>query len=171
MPSRGPDLISDVARAAGRNSNPWKVKAVLSRDLQIEFRVVYDRAFRDGGLGAAIEAVARAGAVARDRILRGQPEVEIVAESFGVTANAIMGKSRVSRVADARHVLAWVLRMSYRMTYPEIGTILDRDHTTIISAVRKVEGDERLLSLGLAIRDQIEAAKATAVDGLGKEAA
>jgi chromosomal replication initiator protein len=62
-----------------------------------------------------------------------------VARRFGVTFAELTSKDRHRRLADARHVAAWVLRQ-YGLSYPEIGRVLCRDHTTAMHSVRLIEG-------------------------------
>ncbi len=51
-----------------------------------------------------------------------------------ITAADILSRSRSVRIVAARHAVAYALREA-GLTLSEIGDILHRDHTTIISAV------------------------------------
>ena len=66
---------------------------------------------------------------------------------FGVKRAEIFGNSRVVRVSEARHALAWALRQN-GWSLEAIGAFLNRDHTTIIYAVdainRRMERVPRL---------------------------
>jgi chromosomal replication initiation ATPase DnaA len=57
----------------------------------------------------------------------------------GFTFGDIRGKCRRKRLVAARHELARMLRDQYDLSLPEIGGLLNRDHTTILYAVRKGE--------------------------------
>ena len=46
---------------------------------------------------------------------------------------------RVKSIADARHRLWTVLRHTLALSYPELATFFEVDHTTILSAVHKIE--------------------------------
>lgn len=62
-----------------------------------------------------------------------------VARHFGVTFAELLGRDRHSRIANARHVVAWLLRQ-HGLSYPEIGRALGgRDHTTAMNSVRAIE--------------------------------
>lgn len=62
-----------------------------------------------------------------------------VAARFGVTLAELHSADRHKRIARARHVAMWLMRQG-GMSYPEIGRAIgNRDHTTVMSAVRKVE--------------------------------
>jgi hypothetical protein len=65
--------------------------------------------------------------------------VESVAERYGVTVDMIMSRDRHSSVAAARHAVCYALRYDLpdrELSYPEIGRILDRDHSTVMSSVK-----------------------------------
>jgi chromosomal replication initiation ATPase DnaA len=61
-----------------------------------------------------------------------------VARRFAVTYDELTGRDRHQRITNARQVLAWILRQ-YGLSFPEIGALLQRDHTTIQYAVAKIE--------------------------------
>lgn len=69
-----------------------------------------------------------------DRIVRS------VAIAYGASVNDIVGLSRTKSIAEARAVACLVARRCTRMSYPEIGRALGLHHTSVIAAVRKVEG-------------------------------
>jgi hypothetical protein len=57
---------------------------------------------------------------------------------FNVERAALLGRSRVSRVVEARQALAWALRQS-DWTLESIGDLLHKDHTTIMYSIKAVE--------------------------------
>ncbi len=65
------------------------------------------------------------------------------ANYFGVKASGILSSSRYATTADARHVAMWLCR-SFGASYPEIGIAFGRDHSTVMSGVRKVDDTPRL---------------------------
>lgn len=62
-----------------------------------------------------------------------------VAALFGVTLDDIKGGRRHTKIVDARHALAWALRHGAGASYLDIGRALNRDHTSIIYACRRVD--------------------------------
>lgn len=62
--------------------------------------------------------------------------VDHVAEAHHVTRGDVLGRGRTKRVAQARHAVMRALR-DMGMSYPEIGRLLGRDHTTVLAALRK----------------------------------
>jgi chromosomal replication initiator protein len=64
----------------------------------------------------------------------------VVARHFGVTEDALRGKRRTSAVAFARHVAMYLGKRVANLSYVEIGRHFgDRDHSTVLFAVRKIE--------------------------------
>lgn len=63
-----------------------------------------------------------------------------VAESYLVSVAELLSKDRHKGIAEGRGVACWLLRTLTRMSFPEIGRALgNRDHTTIMAAVKKCE--------------------------------
>lgn len=65
--------------------------------------------------------------------------VGAVSTATGVLPDQIHSRSRVAEVALARMVAMYVLRTHYAWSLQEIGRRLGRDHSTVFSAVRKME--------------------------------
>ena len=60
----------------------------------------------------------------------------------GVSIEAMLGRSRLARISDARQRL-WAALWRAGWSIGEIGRTLGRDHTTVISGLRRVvPGDE-----------------------------
>ena len=64
--------------------------------------------------------------------------LEAVARWFDVSVKAILGNSRLTSIARARHVAMYLLYKHTQMSYPEVGKLFDRDHTSVLHAVRRV---------------------------------
>lgn len=59
-------------------------------------------------------------------------------ERYSLREGEIFGRSRMSRVCLVRHLFCYGLRL-LGYSYPEIGRVLRRDHTTIMSGLKKIE--------------------------------
>jgi len=73
-------------------------------------------------------------------------------EAFGLSREELMGRSKKSRFCDPRAVLMWRMLKRPNLSLPAVGLIMDRDHTTVLAARRKVDaklaaGDEAFISL------------------------
>ncbi len=76
--------------------------------------------------------------------------LELVGEAFGTSAIVIVSHDRHRMIAQARFGVMWVLR-ELGHSYPEIGRIIQRDHTTAIQGVKRAnsmrEKDSEFLRL------------------------
>jgi len=65
--------------------------------------------------------------------------MEIVANYFGLSVDDLVCKSRVGALVEARSIAMYLCRRMTELSYPEIGKLFNRDHTTVLAAFRKVE--------------------------------
>jgi chromosomal replication initiator protein len=78
---------------------------------------------------------ARAMDVSMDDIQR------IVCHHFKLRSQDLLSKDRHKSIAFARHIAMYLCKQRLKCSFPEVGRAFGgRDHTTVISAVRKVEG-------------------------------
>lgn len=80
----------------------------------------------------------------------------VVERESGVPVDEIRGRDRHKSVAMARHVVLWLLH-SEGLSYPEIGRALYLDHTTAISAFRRIERERAKSAQCVAWTDSIRA--------------
>lgn len=82
------------------------------------------------------------------------------AERYGVKVEDLLGRCRKAKYAHARQIAAYLIRSSTPLSLPQIGKILGgRDHTTILSGVRVIAANGRLLALA----EEIASAAQTAL--------
>lgn len=62
--------------------------------------------------------------------------VKATSQLTGVPVADIMGRSRCQRFVRPRFVAWAVCREYLELSYPEIGRVFDRDHTSVISGVQ-----------------------------------
>ncbi len=60
--------------------------------------------------------------------------VERVSKKYGVAVEDIYSRKRTKHIAFARSASVYIIRKITDMSFPEIGKLFDRDHSTIISA-------------------------------------
>lgn len=68
---------------------------------------------------------------------------DTVASYYDLKSEEILGQSRQRQVAFARQMAMACCRTLLSMSTPEIGKVFGRDHSTVISALRKIEGQKR----------------------------
>lgn len=49
----------------------------------------------------------------------------------------LTGKRRFHNVTHARHFAMYQIRVATKMSYPDIGLLFNRDHSTVIAACKK----------------------------------
>ena len=71
--------------------------------------------------------------------IRFRTAIEAVSNVTGVKRRHILGKRRLRRYADARHMAMLLTRQSTKLTFKGIGRLFDRDHSTVIRALKCTE--------------------------------
>lgn len=85
----------------------------------------------------------------------------VVSEFYSVPMDSLHSKTRFATEVRARHVAMYLVRERCRMSYPEIGRLFGRDHSTVLYACRKVDEDLAALRDEVStIRSMIDARKA-----------
>jgi hypothetical protein len=85
--------------------------------------------------GSAVRSVKRVTDIIRELEIRDLLEIaRRVARNHYVTLEELLGRTRRSPEARARHEL-WYLLYEQIPSFPKLGEIFGRDHTTILSAV------------------------------------
>lgn len=64
-----------------------------------------------------------------------------VCDRHGVAVEEVMGRSRFKRVCTARKE-AYAMLREERLSYPAIGRMFGRDHTTVVDGVQRYERDQ-----------------------------
>lgn len=83
--------------------------------------------------GEDLEELAQGPAAGLDPIL------EEVAQLTGQSREQIMGQGRGADISRARQTAMFVCRVRLGLSYPELGRLFGRDHSTIIHAIKKIE--------------------------------
>jgi chromosomal replication initiator protein len=98
-------------------------------------------------------------------VQRGQPTLDdvmrVVTAQFGVKATDLQSRRRTNAIAHPRQVGMYLARRITRHSLEEIGGFFGgRDHTTVLHAIRKIEGeikrDERFRGLLAGLLDQLQ---------------
>ncbi|MCK4540445.1 hypothetical protein KAU09_04815 [Candidatus Parcubacteria bacterium] len=67
--------------------------------------------------------------------------IECITTSYNITKEQLLGISRVAHIAEARQVFCYCLRRRFQFSFPVIGEMINRDHTTIIHACEKIKNE------------------------------
>ena len=66
-----------------------------------------------------------------------------IANRAGISMVDIRGAGREKRFVEARHAAFMKIRKTLGRSLPEIGKFFNRDHSTVMYALRKMEGNTR----------------------------
>lgn len=66
------------------------------------------------------------------------PALETIAEMTGLDPWEIASKSRHARLIKARHLWWACMRKEGNWSYPEIANYVERDHSTVMRAIKRV---------------------------------
>ncbi len=70
-----------------------------------------------------------------------QKILKAVSDKYGVAVDEIKGTKRNENIANARHVAIYIIRTLTDLPQTQIGEIFGRNHSTVISSIKKVEAD------------------------------
>lgn len=131
MPDEGIDLKRPKVIPIAHIEAVQEVPVVMTEQVfgPIVFRATDDEAF-----GPIVHPGARLKFPKIEQIQR------IVAEYFGLTLAEMISQQRARHIARPRQVAMFLCRQFTPRSMPEIGRRFgDRDHTTVLSAVRRIE--------------------------------
>ena len=69
-----------------------------------------------------------------------------VSNNYGVSVGDMKSKRKTEEIANARHVAVYVIKTLTPLTLKEIGAIFDRDYSTIISSINKVDVNKKTIN-------------------------
>jgi|TARA_R110002012_G_scaffold92744_4_gene225105 hypothetical protein len=87
----------------------------------------------------------------RDEIIKSE-----ISKRYNLNWEQIQSTSRVRIVVDARRLYCGILRNIFRLTFQEIGDILDKNHATIIHNIQQHDAFIRILKSYKKNYDEIE---------------
>lgn len=65
---------------------------------------------------------------------------DVVAEVYDVETKSLVAAGRMKTQAEARQAYMLMLRELLKLSLPEIGLLVDRDHTTVLQGIRSLSG-------------------------------
>ncbi|MCK0196451.1 chromosomal replication initiator protein DnaA [Ancylobacter sp. 6x-1] len=144
------DVLSFIARNCGQNG----------RDLD----GALNRLLAHNQFNSSTISLEMAETVVRDLVRSSEPKrvkiddiLRIVAKHYNVTRADILSQRRTANVVKPRQVAMYLAKMLTLRSLPDIGRRFGgRDHTTVLHAVRKIEG---LAGTDRALADELETLK------------
>jgi len=83
--------------------------------------------------------------------------ISLVSKRYGVAEDDIFGRKRQQKICHARNVSIYIIKKSTDLSYPSIGKMFGRDHSTIISSYDAIKGDlDKNTLLGIEINEIIK---------------
>ena len=83
--------------------------------------------------------------------------ISLVSKRYGVGEDDIFGRKRQQQICHARNVSIYIIKKSTDLSYPSIGKMFGRDHSTIISSYDAIKNDlEKNTLLGIEINEIIK---------------
>jgi len=74
-----------------------------------------------------------------EQIQEAQRIIEVVCHYYEFSYKDLIGKNRTPALVIARHIAIQFIKSKTDLSLKEIGKLFDRDHTTIIHALRNIE--------------------------------
>ena len=65
--------------------------------------------------------------------------IDRVCEHFEISKTKLTSSTRKQEIVKAREIVAYILRVEYKMTLQSVGDILNRNHSSIIHIVKGAE--------------------------------
>lgn len=65
--------------------------------------------------------------------------IEKVSKKYGVSEDDIKGENQSQEISYARHITMYLIRKTMKLSLPKIGKIFNRNHSTVISSIKKIE--------------------------------
>lgn len=132
------DVISYLASNFSKDVRSLEgcIKRLLFYAIQFSNRDHIDMALAIETFKGQVEAPAAGQEISAELIKR------VVSDYYGLTKQQLISKSRTSNIANARQIAMYLCRMLIDMPFVKIGDEFgNRDHSTVMSACRKVEAN------------------------------
>jgi len=133
------DVIEFIARTF--QTNIRELEGALKRVLF--FCVAYEKDITIDNAQEALDALLRSRKESDKLNENNYDKVQsIVASSYGITINDLIGKSRLAKFTLPRHIAMYLLKDIYNLPYKKIGLLFNgRDHSTVLAACEKIDND------------------------------
>lgn len=143
-------LTDDVVLYIAENitSNIRQIEGVIKR--LTAYKEILDDTITVDSIKRAISDVIRVGTFipSTDSI------ISATANYFNMTTNDLIGQNRTKGVTEARQIAMYLIRTLTNLSLPDIGKLFNRNHSTVLVSIRKIESQmEKDPDLAAVIRD------------------
>ena len=143
-------LSDDVVLYIAENitSNIRQIEGVIKR--LTAYKEILDDTITIDSIKRAISDVIRVGTF----IPSPDSIINATANYFNMTAADLTGVNRTKGVTEARQISMYLIRTLTNLSLPDIGKIFNRNHSTVLVSIRKIESQiEKNPELAAVIRD------------------
>lgn len=144
-------LLSDevvLYIAENITSNIRQIEGVIKR--LTAYKEILDDQITIDSIKRAITDVIRVGTF----IPSPEAIINSTANYFNMSKSDLTGVNRTKGVTEARQISMYLIRTLTNLSLPDIGKLFNRNHTTVLSSIRKIEGQmEKDPDLSAVIRD------------------
>lgn len=142
--SKGIELSSDIVNMLAENltSNIRQLEGAVKKLCAIS--ILSDKPIT---LEVAKEAISD---IVRDRVsvnVTIDKILNAVCKKYGVTVDELKSKAKTSNIANARQISMYIMRKMTELSLPKIGKYFNRDHSTTLSSIKKIENEIKCNSL------------------------
>ena len=65
--------------------------------------------------------------------------IKMVSQKYGIDEKDILSEKRASNISQSRHICIYIMRKVLELSYPTIGKVFSKDHTTMMSSYKRIE--------------------------------
>lgn len=96
----------------------------------------------------------------KNRVLNSEEILDEVSKLYGIKIQDLKSKSRIASITTPRNIAMYLIYHHTQSSYEYIGNLFNRDHSTVISSVKKIsnllENDEYLKKIVNKIKDNLK---------------
>ncbi|MBO4343741.1 MAG: chromosomal replication initiator protein DnaA [Clostridia bacterium] len=131
----GMNIPNDVLMYLGENikDNIRQIEGALKKMRALAYIQNADICMEHAKTAVNDILTAKAAAITPDKI------ITYVSQKTGIAPEEIVGKRKTNEIAMARQVSIYLLRELTEMSYENVGKVFNRDHSTVVSAVKKIK--------------------------------
>ncbi len=133
-------ISPEITRFLAENIKTDNVRELLG---VLTTLVTYAQLDNDGHVTQEFtERVLKAHLVKRDKVLTPDDIIKVVLEFFRLKQSDLTSSSRSHNLVYARSIAMYLVREKTQLSYIELGNLFNRNHSTVLSAVNKIDAEK-----------------------------